>query len=441
MVMPKTGLTMARPVFAPGHKRPGLGQTMSVDSGVPAMADDDGFTMVMPNLQDSQQRARSPLAYRSPLKAMFEEARERIERYSPKQDEGIKSPEPEGSGSGEVQRSGSPAKAAQPEEVQIYEDPFVADSGDAQAEGERKVLAELPVNENVRMQSPTQSNGSSTSPNGSPRQITEARSPMVSTPQDRAEVLRNRRLLGSGIDRIRSKALDAHGFRRVQDLAKSNLDIWDGGKKYDELMTVLLEYLQTFDQDPKLTQQAPHKAAGLKAQALGLVRALLYLHKKSALAWHAKALVAVLACRAGVDANSHVLADIERTEEDIVKQGAPESCVDSIVEFLPSLGNDKGASRSTAMALAILRQLLDSAKEHSVDLGADRKIRLVQTTAKYLDDADAEVRKADVELASDLFELFGSSKTEFWNEFKGTDEGRLGLLTYYIARRGKARAQ
>jgi CLIP-associating protein 1/2 len=74
-------------------------------------------------------------------------------------------------------------------------------------------------------------------------------------------------------------------------------------------------------------------------------------------------------------------------------------------------------------------------------LDAERKIRLVQTAAKYLDDADAEVRKADVELASDLFELFGSSKAEFWNEFKGTDEGRLGLLTYYIARRGKARAQ
>jgi CLIP-associating protein 1/2 len=93
------------------------------------------------------------------------------------------------------------------------------------------------------------------------------------------------------------------------------------------------------------------------------------------------------------------------------------------------------------MALDLLRQLLNSAKARNVELDAERKIRLVQTAAKYLDDADAEVRKADVELASDLFELFGSSKAEFWNEFKGTDEGRLGLLTYYIARRGKARAQ
>ena len=438
MVIPEGPATVNRGGFASGHKRPALGQTMSVDSGVPTMVGDEGFTMVIPNLQDSHQRIRSPLAYRSPLKAMFEEARERIdETLSSKPGDRVKAPEVDRT---PTPRSGSPVKPVQPEDVQIYEDPFSADNAEAPVDGERKVLGELPVNENVRMQSPTQSNGSSTSPTGSPRQVPDARSSVISTPQDRAEVLRNRRLLGSGIDRIRAKTLDAHGFRRVQDLAKSNLDIWDGGKKYDELMLVLLDYLQTFDQEPRLTQQAPHKAAGLRAQALGLVRALLYLYKKSAAAWHAKTLVAVLTCRKGVDPNSHVLVDMERTADDVVKQAEPEGCIDAIVDYLPSVGTSEGGSRSTAMALGTLRQLLDSAKHRNVDLGSERKVRLVQTTAKYLDDADAEVRKADVELASDLFELFGSSKAEFWNEFKGTDEGRLGLLTYYIARRGKAAA-
>ncbi len=432
MIMPKSVASASRHAFAPGHKRPTLGQTMSVDAGMQNMVEDEGFTMVIPNLQ----RAKSPLAYRSPLKAMFEEAREKVESMSPKQEESIAPPPPVERAA--TPRSASPAKPAQPEEVQIYEDPFVAD--EAPVVAERAVLGELPVNENVRMQSPTQSNGSSNSPAGSPRHAPAPHSPMIASPQDRAEVVRNKRLLGSGIDRIRTKTLDAHGFRRVQDLAKSNLDIWEGGRKYDELMGVLLEYLQTFDQEPKLTQQAPHKAAGLKAQALGLVRALLYLHKKNAMAWHAKTLVTVLACRKNVEASSHVLADLEKTADEIVKQAAAEGCIDAIVEYLPSLRSDREGSRSTAMALGLLRQLLDSAKARNVELGADRKIRLVQTTAKYLDDADAEVRKADVELASDLFELFGSSKAEFWGEFKGTDEGRLGLLTYYIARRGRARA-
>jgi CLIP-associating protein 1/2 len=439
MVMPKGTAAVSRNAIAGAARRPAHHPAMSVDNGMIAGAEEDGFTMVMPNLQHSpEQRARSPLAYRSPLKSMFEEAREKIERMSPRPEDRIKSPE--GEERSATPRSGSPSKAAQQEDVQIYEDPFVAGSTDAPADSDRKVLSELPVNENVRMQSPTQSNGSSTSPTGSPRQVSDSRLPIATSPQDRAEVQRNRRLLGSGIDRIKGKNLDAHGFRRLQDIAKSNLDIWDGGKKYDELMSVLLEYLQSFDEDAKLKELPGHKAAGLKAQALGLVRALLYLHRKSGSAWYARTLVTVLVGRKGVDANSHVLADMEKTVEDVVKQAAPAPCIDAILDYLPTVGTDQAASRSTTMALSVLRLLLSSATERNVELGAERKKRIVQTTAKHLDDADAEVRKADVELASEMFELFGSSKTEFWNEFKGTDEGRLGLLTYYIARRGKAKA-
>lgn len=439
MVMPnsKGAVSAGRGAFVPSHKRPGLGQTMSVDSGIPAAGDDDGFTMVVPSVHASAPRTRSPLAYRSPMKAMFEEARDQLERSGspPREqlngiDEAIEAAS---------KRRDSPTKSVtpQPEEIQIYEDPFSSDGPEAPVDGERRVLGELQVNENVRVHSPTQSQGSSASPAGSPRHTLDARSPVPQTPQDRAEVLRSKRLLASGIERIRNKTLDAHGFRRVQDLARSHLDIWDGGKKYDELMIVLLEYLQTFEQDPRLTQPA-HKASGLKAQALGLVRALLTLQRKSAASWHPKALVTVFACRKGVDVNSHILSDLEKTVGDIVKQAAPEPCIDASLDYLTLASGP--AARSIAMAINTLRQLLESARHRAVDLGPERKVRLTQAAAKYLDDADAEVRKADVELASDLFELFGSSKAEFWSEFKGTDEGRLGLLTYYIARRGRAAA-
>jgi CLIP-associating protein 1/2 len=437
MVMPKNSFTSSGGAFVMGHKRPGLGQTMSVDAGLTNMAEEEGFTMVLPNLQAAQQRAQSPLSYRSPLKAMFEEAREKVESMSPKLEEKAAARQAEERAA--TPRSASPSKNTPVEEVQIYEDPFTADTANAQPNGDRTVLGELPVNENVRMQSPTQSNGSTNSPAGSPRQVSDAsRSPLAtaaSTPQDRAEVLRNKRLLGSGIDRIRTKTLDAHGFRRVQDLAKSQLDIWEGGKKYDELMGVLLEYLTTFDQEPRLSQQAPHKAIGLKAQALGLVRALLYLHKKNATAWYGKVLVAVLNARKTVDAGSHVLADIEKTADEVLKSAAPEPCIDAILSYLSDPATNASSSPSTSLSLSHLRALLSTAQTRQIDLGSDRKIQLVQLTARFLDCADAEVRKADVELASDLFELFGSSKGEFWGEFKGTDEGRLGLLTYYIARR------
>jgi CLIP-associating protein 1/2 len=59
------------------------------------------------------------------------------------------------------------------------------------------------------------------------------------------------------------------------------------------------------------------------------------------------------------------------------------------------------------------------------------------------------VRKADVDLAAEMFEGWfctsnnataasgGLSPDHFWREFKGVEESRLGLLTYYIAKRGR----
>ncbi|KAK5131033.1 hypothetical protein LTR08_001383 [Meristemomyces frigidus] len=440
MVIPTAKDSTSRAAFAPSHRRPALSQTVSVDSGMPALAgeEDDGFTMVVPSMQQANQpRNRSPLAYRSPMKAMFEDARVQLERSgSPPHDhmqgidEAIETP---------PRRRDSPVKSATPlpEDIQIYEDPFSSDAPEAPADGERRVLAELGVNENVRVHSPAQSQGSSASPAGSPRHgIPDSRS---QTAQDRAEVSRSRRLLASGIERIRMKTLDAHGFRRVQELARGTHDIWEGGKRYDELMAVLLEYLQTFDQDPRLTQP-PHKAAGLKTQALGLVRALLSLPRtKSGAAWHTKALVTVFACRKAVEVNGHVLSDLERTVEEILRLATPTACIDATLEYLPLAGSDKAAGRSIAMALRTLCQLLASTR---LDLGPERKSWLTRVSARYLDDADAEVRKADVELASDVFELWGSSKVDFWSEFRGTDEGRLAMLTYYIARKtGTAGAQ
>ncbi|KAF2213318.1 hypothetical protein CERZMDRAFT_58782 [Cercospora zeae-maydis SCOH1-5] len=437
MLSTPRGIT-SRGQFSPGHKRPGLGETKSVDSGIPYLAEEENFTMVVPTLPN-QPRAPSPLAYRSPIRTMFEEARN-VGRLSPEAQRTI-------SGSGgppedvDGGHQGGPVRAVG--EVQIYEDPFVESSAQPGAQDDRKVLGELPLNENVRDASPTQSVGSSNGPH-SPQQTNEVRPPpLSSTPQDRAEVVRNRRLLSSGIERIRAKALDAHGFRRVQDLVKYKGDIWDGGKKYDELMTVLLEYLQTMDQDAKLAQQ-PSKLAGLKAQALGVLRALVALHPKEATAWHAKALATILAVRSASDANSHVVSDMQRTADEIIKEAHPETCVDAVLDFLPASSEE--SPRMVAMALSILRQLVTKSKSDkdisanssssSVSLGAERKSRLAQTTARFLNDSDSEVRKVDVDLASELFDVFEPSKTEFWQEFRGVDEGRLGLLTYYIAKKG-----
>jgi CLIP-associating protein 1/2 len=424
-------------VTALSSARPALDKTTSVDSGIPSNMDEDNFTMVMPSLGHSL-REGSPLNYRSPMKGMFEEARERLDRPASSHSRKQSDPFFEMSRKSPVSRRSSPAKSGSPQdaEVQIYEDPEASDRADTPANDERQVLSELPLNENVRAQSPTHSVDSHTSPAGSPIRQMESRSP--GSEQDRTEALRNRRLLTSGIERIRNRALDAHGFRRVQELAKCQLDIWDSGAKYDELMSVLLEYLRSFPTDSRLNQLPSSKSAGLKTQALSVMRALLTLQRKYAGAWHANALISVLVARQAAD--SAIVSDIERTVDEIIKIAPPTPCIEAVNEHLSSgtLGDETASARSTALSLNALRALLLAARSRKTELSPELQLALARTSARYLEDADAEVRKADVELACEVFTRFGDEKSGFWSEFKGVEEGRLGLLTYYIARKERA---
>jgi CLIP-associating protein 1/2 len=542
MVVPASNrfaATRGRDIASPGQNSNRHAKTMSVDNGILAMTEDEGFTMVLPNVQDASTRQRSPLAFRSPMRAMFDDARERADRLSPEAQRAIeasvtrKSPHP---------ASPSPAVVvhdhlnnnvthnntngnglAKNEEVQIYEDPFTDEepaSGDAAG---RKVLGELPVNENVRLVSPTQSPISRPSPMDSPHRHSDRSdvpdepsttngSTSASNSHDATEVLRNRRLIASGIERIRARTLDAHGFRRVQDLVKSPMDLWENGKKYDELMGVLHDYLQTFDRDPKLAQLPPSKAAGLKAQALGAVRALLAVHRKYAHPWYSRTLLVLLACRTTLpvninpissssttalsssspgtndssdnssrnNTNNHhhyhlVISDLLRTADEIIAVAPPAPCLEAIQAWLPSSSssssspnnNSTPSPRALAMALTFLRQLLMQASSKRSNgvapsssssspndksdptVPADLLILLARSSARLLNAADPEVRKADVDLAAEMFEGWfctsnnataasgGLSPDHFWREFKGVEESRLGLLTYYIAKRGR----
>jgi CLIP-associating protein 1/2 len=416
--------------------RPALDKTTSVDSGIPSTAEEeDNFTMVLPNLNRSL-RENSPVTYRSPMKSMFDEAREKLDRPASSHSRNKSDPFLETSRRSPVARRASPVKSVspQPAEVQIYEDPVASDREETPVNGERQVLSELPVNENVRAQSPTHSVDSHQSPAGSPIRPIDSQSP----DQNRSETLKNRRLVVSGIERIRTRALDAHGFRRVQDLAKCQLDIWDNGTKYDELMSVLLDYIRSFPTDGRLNQLPPTKSAGLKSQALSVVRTLLTLQRKYAGAWHANAINAVLAARQAAESN--VISDIERTIDEIVKIANPVPCIETINEQLTSTATEDEAvaARSTALSLNTLRTLLLSCRSAKADISADTAAALAHTAARYLEHADAEVRKADVELACEVFTRFGDDKATFWSEFKGVEEGRLGLLTYYIARKERA---
>jgi len=401
------------------------------------------------------------------------------------------------------QRAGSPLRnlpVVPVEEVMVYEDPFTADadaiSATAAQEHERRILGELPLNENSRFlqHSPatSQLSGGSSSVEGSPTangngvSRREIGIDAAATAEASADVRRNRRLLASGIEKVEARSLDAHGFRRLAEVARSSgPEVWDGGKKFDELMYVVLDFLSPSLTAPTAPAAAEADAGSMsRVQAWALIRSLLQLGKgKMAMAggWHARILAVVLACadlRSGSETRSagQVEAGLERTGEEIVKTAlasAPASasasasasnpvcgrCVDTITTFLSSEG-ETHSTTSTTLSLTLLCQLLSGPSSSATTtraspksqntplaLGQEKVLDLAKLSARFLGHSDTGVRKRSVDLGCEIYIALGlggggegeGKQAEFWGAFQGVEEGRLGVLVYYIARREAGR--
>ncbi len=470
---------------------------MSADFGLQAFdGDDSNFTMAIPNLRSQPFEARpvsseGPRHSITPRQSPGKHATASTRLASPSQR--LRSPPM-------VVRSISsftePEAQLASDSVQIYEDPFINDeptAADAE-EPTKPVLEELPINErtNERPSTPSITNPTLTQSTRSneqnielsiprtPNRTPHTRNNLIKTPsaansdtttaaaaangRPDAETLRSRRLLASGIERIRARTLDAHGFRRVQDLVKNGGDIWgEESARYGELLLALLAYLESSSDSLR--------SQNLKIQVLATVRAMLSLYKREAAPYYGRALCSVLAARRWFEDMSHVAAEMEKACGEIVKAApATEDCLVSVLEMIEGIGQPQSPSSSTSsigvspgggdvpsphlggppreeesgaanartvtLALRALEGLLAEAQRKGVYVPPGQTQRLGQLAVRFLHDTDADVRRADLEFCLALHERFGGE--EFWKAVVGVKEMHLNLITYYLARRGRA---
>jgi CLIP-associating protein 1/2 len=467
---------------------------MSVDSGIPGYEDDSNFTMVnIPNLltqpfgdrpgsSGSQQRQSTPRL--SPIKSSSNSPLplSRLRSPTARSPERAKSP---------LVRVNNDMEA---ETVQVYEDPFVGEElavNGSDADVEKAVLEELPVNGRVNERQPSEEPAASDDLSQSIRsdeqnvdiQRTPRHHKTTSTgsilttggdanggvmQQATSETLRSRKLLASGIERIRAKTLDGHGFRRVQDLVKGNQDIWGSdGQKFGDLLLALLDYLEASNEGLKVSGNgggsAATKAQNLKTQVLATIRAMLTVHRKEAAPYYSRALCSVLAARRQFEESMHITSDIEKTAEDIVKCGQPLDSLNAVLDLLESLtpglsspsstssANPEGTalpcvsqepgtstSRTVVMSLNTLGSLLAAAQSRNVPVSQSQTQRLGQVAVRFLQDTDSDVRRADLEFCLVLYDRLGGEKGEgFWKAVGRVKEGHMNLITYYLARKGK----
>jgi CLIP-associating protein 1/2 len=450
----------------PFRQRHGVEKPALVDNEALDFGEDDNFTMVIPSLARPASRA----AQQSPPKPTPSPGRLASPRTSPLK--GAKSMGDINGTSFAATRSPRMRSPDRPstrgtdaqEEVQVYEDPFVGDETNIANQGDEKpVLEELPLNEkSIERRQSTESVQSATMMGDAPEDHvrghhhkTTSTGSVMRTDSDEAsrpEVLKNRQLLTSGINRIRSGTVESHMFRRLQDMVKSNQDIWgQDDEKFGELLLASLDYLEARAETLKAP---PAKIPDLKVRALATVRAMLSLYRKETAKFFPRVLITLLQTKAQYENSSHIACDLENAADEIVKYGQTSDCINAVLALIEESQNltpnsspsskasvDSNATmsnRTVTMALSTLSSLIQISPAKNVSLSNDQTARLGKLAVRCLDDTDADVRKADIELCLSLHTRIGGENADFWKAVAGAREQHLNLMTYYLAKRNRA---
>ena len=301
------------------------------------------------------------------------------------------------------------------ETLKVYEDPLPkAERPDSPRQFQvSKVLEELPANKKFN------SLNSEAKP--------------VTTPGKTFNVVSARRLLESGIVRVRARTLDIHGFRKLQGLIRNQDDIWGDGTRYDELLLPLLESLEEPNDESK-----PAKALDLKTQVLVTVQLMLKHQPKLFATYQPRALCALLTARKQIQSTSHLVYDLGEVSKLIVNRCEPEDCIDAVLDLLETESSDIQESSTLFMGMAVLERLLHQyaipgKRNH---LTSEQEIRMGNLAARCLAASSPDVRRAVIKYVLELNDCI-RDEPHFWKLMGSAREDHRDLITYYIAKRAE----
>lgn len=286
--------------------------------------------------------------------------------------------------------------------LKVYEDPFSSIDSRAVPRTVRAaaVLEEVAVNEDAMN---LVINGNST--NSPPTQ--------------------NTRLLDSGISKIKAKALDVHGFRKLQGMIRDNKAGF-ADDKFDVLLLGLFEYLEA-----PLASLPPEKVQDVKAQILATIKLMYKKYRDSFHAHVAKGLESILATRSSYDARTHIVAGLELLASDLVTLADPNQTIDTITTELRNKPMTVEGCRTLSLGLHILKETLDARPKF---VPSDEEVTsMCRLAEKCLESSESGVRMDAVQLCVSVHARIGEGS--FWNSLGGVKDDPKSLITYYIVKR------
>lgn len=299
--------------------------------------------------------------------------------------------------------------------LKVYEDPFT----DERQQTPKPTLAvpvleDKPVNEDAAQ-----------------LQRTNGHEPMVEQVSSPEKTRQNSKLVDSGIAKIEAKALEVHGFRKLQSLIRDGRTVF-ADDRFEALLLGLFRYLEA-----PLSEVPSDKAQDVKAQVLTTIKILLKRERDNFQPFVSQGLESLLQTRSGYDSRAHVVSGLELLADELVTLGDGSEIIVVLTGRLQACADTSAEGcRTLSMGLHVLRELLD--RRAGLVPSDSELAQLAALAGRALGSADSGVRMDAVKLCVSLHQRVGDAA--FWEALSGVGDDPKSLITYYIVKKQREQA-
>ncbi|RAL11116.1 uncharacterized protein BO97DRAFT_415306 [Aspergillus homomorphus CBS 101889] len=343
--------------------------------------------------------------------------------------------QPSGSSKIEQSQAGGEKKTSFPEHfssepVKIFEDPIVTTSPIVNSPivstrnvTKNSVLEELSLNE------PSHRDLVDGSEQRRRRKVENAERRRSISPRSK-DPAKAREMLEKGVQKIRSKNMDILGYRKLQGLIEYHDSIFIDEDKYDEMLLVLLEELQS---PPDEKRQRLGRPLDLKTQVLLTIRFMLAHNKHYVSPYYPIAIAALITARNYYDSSSHIINGLNETAEELLAHCEPEGVIDAVADLVSGEDPETG-DRAITMGFSVMTDILKKKNGDGVRLPGRLLEKVGSLAGKSLTARQPDVRRQATQLCVQLHTM-ANNDDHFWQLVGWPRENSRNLLTYYIARK------
>ncbi|EFR01378.1 hypothetical protein MGYG_04385 [Nannizzia gypsea CBS 118893] len=245
---------------------------------------------------------------------------------------------------------------------------------------------------------------------------------------------RARDMVDRGLMRIRTSALDVHGYRKFQGLIRYHDSIVNDEAKYSQILLALFDALESPDEN---RVSSTSRSFDLKTQILFTIRLMLSQNREFFAKFYSRAIISIIRTRKHYEITNHIVSGLEETCEDIVSTCNPQEVVDDILQLLETEEKSTEASRMVSMGTYVLCGLLHRLNEKKLYFSDSELQRLGKFASENLRNPQPDVRRAVMDFCLELHEMV-KPEEKFWSFVNSPGEDVRPLLTYYIMRKPSA---